>query len=94
MRLIQSETIFVDYSKDSAESIKTIVHESVGYHHIHDGLMWFKQSRYTRLKVEPNDGGDMAVFYRAVYGVCRKKQFKGCIRVELEKGDVMLCKKE
>lgn len=70
MRLIASETIFVDHCHDTAESIKTIVHESVGYHHIRDGLMWFKNSRYSRLKIEPNEDADITVF-SAAYTVLR-----------------------
>lgn len=94
MRLIQSETIFVDHCHDMAESLKTIVHESVGYHHIHDGLMWFKQSRYTRLKIEPNDDSDKHQFYRNVYGVLKKPQFKRVLWLEMVRGDSILCKKE
>ena len=94
MRLIQSETVFYDYGKDSAESIKTIVHESVGYHHIRDGLMWFKSSRYTRLKIEPNDDTNIAGFFRNVYGVIARRPFNRTLSVQLEKGNVFLYKKE
>lgn len=94
MRLIQSETIFVDHAKDTEESIKTIVHESVGFHHIRDGLMWFKNSRYTRLKIEPNEDANIATFFRNVYGVVGRKPFDRTLFVRLEKGEVFLYKKE
>lgn len=94
MRLIASETVFYDYAKDSAESIKTIVHESVGYHHIRDGLMWFKNSRYSRLKIEPTDDADITAFFRNVYCVAGRKPFDRTLWVRLEKGEVFLYKKE
>lgn len=94
MKLIQSETIFYDYAKDSAESIKTIVHESAGYHHIRDGLLWFKSSRYTRLKIEPSGDADITVFFRNVYNVVKRKPFDRTLFVRLEKGEVFLYKKE
>ena len=93
MRLIQSETIFVDHCHDTAESVKTIVHESVGYHHIRDGLMWFKNSRYARLKIEPNEDADITTFFRSVYGVAGRKPFDRTLSVRLEKGEVFLYKK-
>lgn len=94
MRLIQSETVFYDYAKDTEESIKTIVHESVGYHHIRDGLLWFKSSRYSRLKIEPSVDTDITVFFRNVYGVARRRPFTRTLWVSLEKGTVFLYKKE
>ena len=94
MKLRQSETIFSDYAKDSAESIKTIVHESVGYHHIRDGLLWFKSSRYTRLKIEPSGDADITVFFRNVYCAASRKPFDRALFVRMEKGEIFLYKKE
>jgi hypothetical protein len=56
--------------------------------------MWFKNSRYTRLKVEPNEDANIATFFRNVYGVTGRKPFDRTLFVRLEKGEVFLYKKE
>jgi hypothetical protein len=56
--------------------------------------MWFKNSRYTRLKIEPNEDANIATFFRNVYGVAGRRPFDRTLFVRLEKGEVFLYKKE
>lgn len=90
MRLIQSETVFYDYTKDSAESIKTIVHETSGKHHIREGLRWFLNSNFDRVKLEPSDDTDYRDFYRSVYICVISMPFKRTLRLRQKHGVITL----
>jgi hypothetical protein len=56
--------------------------------------MWFKNSRYTRLKIEPNEDANIATFFRNTVYVAGRKPFDRTLFVRLEKGEVFLYKKE
>lgn len=90
MRLIQSETIFYDYAKDSAESVKTIVHETSGYHHVRDGVRWFLNSNFDRVKIEPSDDTACREFYQAVYIVVTAMPYKRTLRIKQRNGVIIL----
>jgi hypothetical protein len=92
MRLIQSETVFYDYSDETSKSVKTIVHETSGTHHIRDALLWFRASRLTRVKIEPNNDADLYSFSRQVYGVLGKTGLRDKIFVSTKNGVVILQK--